>query len=324
MDFNLYAIRYTLYATLIAYLLDLIFGDPRWLWHPVRIIGRFIARLEKKLNREKFNKRFCGAALVALTTGLAALCVWSILESARRIHPALYFILYAAFVFFALSIKDLAVEAGRVKLALEAKNIQEARKNLSLIVGRDTDRLNEPEIIRASVETVAESAMDGIVAPLFYCFLGGPVWMWIYKAVNTLDSMVGYNNERFKEFGMASANLDGIMNLIPARLTAFLIAIAGGFYAKDMFGALRCGFRYFLKGPGFNSQMPEGAMAGALGVQLGGENFYNGVCVRRPLIGERLRPLEISHIAESIAISYICSALAVISGIALAMTMGRR
>lgn len=313
--------NYNLSAIFIAYLLDLILGDPQWQGHPVRVIGRLITRLEKKLNAPLGNKIFSGVILVLISAGAAFTVVWGSLRLAGLIHPFFHFLLLLLFIYFGLSVKDLAVEANRVKLALEREDISRARKNLSLIVGRDTDKLDEPEIVRAAVETVGESIMDGIVAPLCYCFLGGPALMWLYKTVNTLDSMVGYRSERFTEFGKAAAKLDGILNFIPARITSFLIGIAGLCCGKDKFGALRWGFRYFFKAPEFNSQIAESAMAGALGVKLGGINFYNSIAVSKPFMGSNLYPLEIKHIQESVKISYLCSALAVISGIFLKLTI---
>lgn len=308
-------------SLIVAYLLDLILGDPQWQNHPVRIIGRMITKLEKKLNRPQGNKIFRGLILVLIVAGAAFSAVWGSLKLAGLLHPVFHFLLSLLFIYFGLSVKDLAVQANKVKLALARKDILQARKNLSLIVGRDTDKLDEPEIVRAAVETVAESIMDGIVAPLCYCFLGGPALMWLYKAVNTLDSMVGYRSARFMQFGKAAAKLDGILNFIPARITSFLIGIAGLAGKRDRFGAFKWGFRYFFKAPEFNSQIPESAMAGALGVQLGGENFYNSIAVSKALMGNNLEPLEIKHIQQSIKISYLCSVLTVISGIFLKLTI---
>src|SRR3989338_7375111 len=217
--------NYELLIIPLAYFLDLIFGDPEWHWHPVRIIWRVIENLEGKLNTQDMPKKFCGIILVILVAGAAAFCVWAALRLAEFIHPFLYYGASVLFIYFSLSIKSLAVEAGKVYKDLKSGNIQKAREDLSMIVARDTRGLDEREIIRASVETAAESAMDGIVAPLFYAFLGGPALAWAYKAINTLDSMVGYRNERYIEFGRASALLDGAMNFIPAKITCFLISI---------------------------------------------------------------------------------------------------
>lgn len=314
-----------LVSSIIAgYALDLIFGDPQWQWHPVRFIGRFTEKLEAKLNTDKINRIFAGVILVILVVGLTVFCMFGILKLSKLVHPIFYFITSTLLIYFVLSIKSLAVEAGKVKEALRCKNIQEARRYLSMIVGRDTDKLDEPEIIKATVETVAESAMDGIIAPLFYAFLGGPVLAWGYKAINTLDSVVGYRSERFIGFGKAAAKLDGAANFIPARITCFLISISSLFYGKDWFSSIKWGFKYFFKRAEKNSEATEAAMAGALRIQLGGLNFYNFIPISKPLIGEAARPLEIKRIQESIRIAYLCSFLFLLTGLFLFYLTGGR
>jgi adenosylcobinamide-phosphate synthase len=308
---------YQILAIITAYILDLVIGDPQWNWHPVRLIGRLIERLEKRLNVGNINKKFSGVMLIILVVGITIFCVWGILRLARLIHPLLYYVCFAILIYFCLSIKALAVEANKVYSALKKKNIQEARNNLSMIVGRDTDKLEEAEIIKATVETVAESTMDGIIAPLFYAFLGGPVLVWMYKAINTLDSMVGYKNKRFIEFGKPSARLDGLLNFIPAKITCFLISFSSCFYGKDWLSSARWGTKYFLKGQEDNSIATEAAMAGALKIQLGGINFYNSIPISRPLIGDNFQPVAIKHIRESIQIAYISSALFMVTGLFL-------
>ncbi len=304
--------------------MDLAFGDPQWQWHPVRLIGRLIEKLEAKLNTGKINKIFAGVILVILVVGLTVFCILGILKLSKLIHPIFYFIISMLLTYFALSVKSLAVEAGKVKEALRCENIQEARKNLSMIVGRDTDKLDEPEIIRATVETVAESAMDGVVAPLFYAFLGGPILMWTYKAINTLDSMVGYRSERYIAFGKASAKLDGLVNFVPAKITCFFIGLSALFCRKDCLSSIKWGFRYFFKGTEKNSEATEAAMAGALRIQLGGINFYNSVPILKPFIGDALQIMDVEHIKESIKIAYICSGLFVVTGVSLLWLKGGR
>jgi len=309
----------------IAYLLDLILGDPQWYWHPVRIIGRLIAKLEGKLNTGKFNRKFSGIISVVLITGLVMFIVWLVLRLANFIHPVFYYVLSVLFIYFALSVKSLASEVNKVYTALKSKNIREARANLALIVGRDTQNLEEPQIIRGTVETAAESAMDGIIAPLFYAFLGGPVLVWAYKAINTLDSMVGHRNERYASFGMASAKIDGMLNFIPAKITCFLISIASLFFRKDCVNSLKYGLKYFFKGQEFNSIAAEAAMAGALGVQLGGVSFYDSLPVEKPLVGNHSQPLAIKHIRESIQITYLSALLFIFIGIiSFYLLSGRR
>ncbi|MBI5143767.1 MAG: cobalamin biosynthesis protein CobD [Candidatus Omnitrophica bacterium] len=309
MDYRL------LLTILIAYTLDLIFGDPQWRWHPVRLIGNLIERLEKRLNVASLNRVFSGIVLFISVVGVTIFCVGGILGLAEAIHPIFYYILSIFFIYFSLSVKALAVEANKVQESLKSGNILKARSDLSMIVGRDTERLDEPEIIRATVETVAESTMDGIVAPLFYCFLGGPVLMWAYKAINTLDSMVGYRSERFIEFGKPAAKIDALVNFIPARITSLLISTASWCMGKDWLRSLKWGLKYFFKGLEYNSEMTEAAMAGALGVRLGGLNFYNSKPCQKSLIGDNINPLDIRHIKESVKIMYI-------SSVALALSVG--
>ncbi|MBU4252179.1 MAG: adenosylcobinamide-phosphate synthase CbiB [Candidatus Omnitrophica bacterium] len=307
--------NYGLLIIPLAYILDLVFGDPQWYWHPVRLIGRLIERLENKLNTGRRNKVFCGAVLVILVVGLTVFGIGGILKLSRLVHPFLFYIVSILFIYFSLSIRDLADEAVKIYKNLESGDIQKARNNLSLIVGRDTLGLNEQEIIRATVETVAESTMDGIIAPLFYAFLGGPVMAWVYKVINTLDSMVGYRNERFKGFGYLSAKLDGWLNFIPSKITCFLISVSILCCGKRWFCSLKEVRRYLLSGPGANSNAVEAVMAGGLGVQLGGTNFYDSVAVEKPFIGQAVEPLNIKHIRQSVMIAYVSSVLMLVIGV---------
>lgn len=308
----------------IAYIFDLIIGDPQWRWHPVRIIGRLIEFLERGLNKDNFNKMFSGGLLVIFVVGLVIFCVWTVLILAKIVHIMFYYIVSVLFIYFAISAKALAAEADKIYRALTARDIQKARNSLSMIVGRDTDKLNEPEIIRATVETVAEGTMDGVIAPVFYAFLGGPVLVWAYKAINTLDSMVGYRSERYIDFGKLSAKLDGLVNFIPAKITCFLILVSAFCCRKDSLRVARCALRYFLKGPRDNSEATEAAMAAALGIQLGGINFYKSVPLQKQFIGENIYPLNVKHIQESINLSYISSFLFMVIGTVLLLIIERR
>lgn len=266
----------------VAYVLDLLVGDPQTSWHPVRMIGRLIEVLEKGLNKPGHHRKFLGIALVVLVTAATAFGVWGILKLSAAIHLFMFYAISVLFIYFALSVKNLADEAAKIKRNLEDGDIQQARDNLSMIVGRDTKELDEPEIIRATVETVAESTMDGIVAPLFYAFLGGPVLVWIYKTVNTLDSMVGYKNERFKEFGWAAAKLDGLLNFIPAKITSLLINVAMLCCGKNWRNSIHWTGKFIFKGPEVNSDATEASMAGGLGIRLGGTNYYGSQAVHKP------------------------------------------
>lgn len=289
---------------IVAYILDLIFGDPQWHWHPVRLIGRFAERLESKLNSGWINRKLGGVVLVVLVVGVTVFCVFGILRLTKFASVLL--------IYFSLSIKALAVEAGKVYKDLKSGDIQKARDDLSMIVGRDTNGLSETEIIRASVETVAESTMDGIIAPMFYVSLGGPVLVWAYKAINTLDSIVGHKSERFAEFGWASANLDGLLNLIPAKITAFLITVSMLCLNKDWRNSFRWAAKFIFKRPAANSDTVEAAMAGGLGIRLGGTNYYGLQAVHKSFVGIGYQPLVVEHIRQSIQIAYISSALMLI------------
>ena len=249
--------------------LDLVLGDPQWLPHPVRGIG-WLARVgERWLRATQLPLRLAGLLFWMLVVGSFALFVWG---TVRLGHAWLS----VYWIYALLACRDLDVEAGRVVRALERNDPEEARRRLSWIVGRDTDTLDEPEMLRATIETVAENLSDGVIAPLFYLVLAGPAGMAAYKAINTLDSIVGYRNQRYREFGWVSARLDDVANFIPARLTAVLIwvvALLPGFDARRAFEiTLRDGHSQ----PSPNSGYPEAAVAGALGVQLGGLNYYQG------------------------------------------------
>lgn len=313
-----------LFVVPLAYLLDLVFGDPPLAWHPVRLIGGLIEKLEKRLNVNGVNKKFSGVVLLVLVVGVTVFCVGGILKLSRSIHPVFYYTTSVLFIYFALSVKSLGFEANKVYKALSSADTDEARKNLSMIVARDTDKLDESELIRATVETVAESTMDGIVAPLFYAFLGGPVLAWAYKAINTLDSMVGYRSERYIDFGKAAAKLDALVNFIPAKITCFLISLSAFCCGKDGSRAMAWAGKYLLKGPDANSEATEAAMAAALGVQLGGLNLYNSVPMQKPFIGDNLYPLNTKHIRESVNLAYISSALFMIITIIPFLIIGRR
>ena len=316
--------EYRVLAVLLGFLLDLVFGDPQWSWHPVRIIGRLIAKSEIPLYKSRFNKRLSGFLLVILVIGITVIGVFLILKISRLIHAYLYSITYVLLIYFALAAKSLAAEAGKVYKALRKNDIIQARKSLSMIVARDTEALEEPQVIRATVETVAESTMDGIISPLFYVFLGGPVLLWAYKAINTLDSMVGYRDDKYMFFGRAAAKIDAIANFIPAKITCFFLLIAGyccGKYRRNSWLWLR---RYFFKGKEYNSEATEAVMASALGIRLGGINFYNSIQARKNFIGDDTYPLKITHIKESIRIAYVASGLCLAMSILFVFLTGGR
>ena len=299
-----------------GYLLDIFFGDPQWFPHPVRIMGFFIERLEDILRHYIKNEKIAGVILAVLIVIPTYLVVSWIINIAMQINVYLGIAVNAGLIYTSLAIKDLKNHTLKIYEELKSKSITGARKKLALVVGRDTENLSEQEIIRATVETIAENIVDGVISPLFYCFIGGAALALSYKAINTLDSMVGYKNERYKNFGWASAKLDDWANYIPARLSVLFLSLAGWISGKNGWIALKIALRDGRKNPSPNSGIPEAAMAGALGIQLGGLNFYNSIPIAKPLIGDKIYLPGINHIKESINIMYVASALFMAAGVA--------
>jgi adenosylcobinamide-phosphate synthase len=293
----------------LAIVLDLILGDPRWLPHPVVLIGRLITALEKILRRVFRHEQFAGVLLLIFTTGCSATTAWLLLRISSTLHPLLGFLIAAVISYTCLAARSLHSESALVAKALAAGNLAEARRKLSYIVGRDTDNLDETEIWRALIETVAENTSDGIIAPIFWMALGGPVAGIAYKAVSTLDSMVGYKNERYLHLGWASARMDDLLNFIPARLTAILIVIAAALTGLSPRGAMMVTQRDRLKHPSPNSGHPEAAAAGALGVRLGGRAFYGGRLSWKEHIGDPRAPLDERAYHGMLKLMYISTLL---------------
>ncbi|MDO8426984.1 MAG: adenosylcobinamide-phosphate synthase CbiB [Deltaproteobacteria bacterium] len=272
-----------------AVILDLILGDPEWMPHPVRWMGRLITLLEKILRRpasapekERLSGIMLGAAVVSITYGAALL----ILYLAYNFSTPLYFMASTYLVWTCVSIKSLKSEARKVAGLLDRGALVEARKQLSRIVGRDTKGLSREAVLRATVETVSENASDGVIAPLFYLALGGPALMIAYKAVNTLDSMVGYKNERYINFGAFPAKLDDFANYLPARITSLLMVCASFILGYNWIRSFKVLVRDGHAHPSPNAGLPEAAVAGALGIRLGGGADYGGVFQPKPFIGD--------------------------------------
>lgn len=285
---------------IIGYVLDLIIGDPNNPYHPIRYIGKLASSMEK-LCRGVFKKNlklagfFAWFFIVAITFGVTL----GVVHTANRINPILGTLISGVLIYFCISAKGLKVEGLKVIKILSEGDIVKARKQLSYIVGRDTENLDEEAIVRAVVETVAENMSDGIIAPLFFAGIGGAPLAFLYKAVNTCDSMFGYKNDKYKEFGFVSAKLDDIFNYIPARLTAYLIVIASFVLRlnyKESFKIYKRD-RYNHSSP--NSAHPEAAVAGALGIKLGGANYYFGKLVEKPTIGEAKKKIEILDVYKT-------------------------
>lgn len=286
-----------------GFALDALLGDPYSMPHIIRLIGSSIAALEKVLRRAfpatPCGTRAAGATLALVVAGAFASVTALALRSAYRANPWLGFVAETFVCYQMIAAKQLRVEALRVYEALRNEGLEAARKAVSMIVGRDTQSLNEAGVVRAAVETVAENTSDGVVAPLLFMALGGAPAGVLYKAVNTMDSMVGYKNERYRFFGTAAARLDDVLSFVPARLTGALMCVTAPVVGLDGAGAWRVFCRDRKKHASPNSAHPEAACAGALGVQLAGPASYFGVVHDKPTIGDDLRPIEPEDIVSS-------------------------
>ena len=301
-------------ALAVGIVLDIMIGDPQSLPHPIRAIGALIAGLEKLLRRTRLQSDVVKGALLWLIVMIATIAVsFGILGGAYMLNIYAGAAVEAILTFYILAAGSLRDESMKVYEALD-EGLMAARKSLSMIVGRDTEVLDEAGIIRATVETVAENTSDGVIAPLLYTFLGGPVLGMCYKAVNTMDSMLGYHNDDYEYFGKFAARADDVANFIPSRLSALFMCAAAGIFGVCRIGkklgcsgvnALRIWLRdrYEHKSP--NSAQTESACAGALGIRLGGSSRYNGVLVEKPYIGDDTRPVEREDIRRAVRLMFI-------------------
>ncbi|MBI5673880.1 MAG: cobalamin biosynthesis protein CobD [Nitrospirae bacterium] len=302
---------------LLASALDGICGDPRWLPHPVRIMGRCIAWLDhrvRKICRSSTSLRIVG---ICLAGGLPIMtyCLGAfMIEEAERFAGWLGSALSIGLASTTLAARDLWDHARAVDEPLQAGDLPAARGAVAMIVGRDTAELSESEVARATVETVAESAADGVIAPLFYLAIGGAPLALAYKAVNTLDSMIGHRDAHYADLGWASARLDDLANWIPARLSAVLLLLGAGLITQQP-ERIRNGWRVFERDgnlhPSPNSGRPEAAMAGILGIRLGGTNFYEGIAQDRPILGSEGRSAEPRDMTLAATIMVAASVLGV-------------
>ena len=303
-------------AALVGFAVDLLLGDPAWMPHPVVCMGKAISFLEKRLRPAFPNtprgQIAAGAVLAAaLPLGTLALSL-AALFALGLVHPALRFALEALWCWQALAAKCLRDESRNVCRALTDATLPEARAAVARIVGRDTDSLSAEGVARAAVETVAENFSDGEIAPLFYMLLGGAPLALCYKAINTMDSMVGYKNERYLYFGRAAARLDDAANWLPARLSALLLIAAAACTGQDARGAFRIWRRDRRNHSSPNSAQTESAMAGALGVRLAGPASYFGTLHDKPYIGDGRRPISPADICTANRMLYVGSALALL------------
>lgn len=308
---------------LVACALDATIGDPRTWPHPVRWMGKLVAYAERSIRRfcdRPPSLRIAGSVLALGLPSLAFLLSWTLIAAGTAAHEWVGRGIGICLASTALAWRDLVDHVGAVADALKAGSLEEARHAVGLIVGRDTNGLSETEVVRATVETIAESASDGVIAPLLYLAVGGPPLALAYKAVSTLDSMIGHRNEQYRDFGWASAKLDDVANWIPARLTAGLIVASSGVVLLNLRSLWRSGvivLRDGHKHPSPNSGRPEAAMAGALGVQLGGVNFYQSLRAERPVLGDSVEPLSIKHVDRAKRIMTVAYIMAIAASMRL-------
>jgi adenosylcobinamide-phosphate synthase len=292
------------YAFLLAYGLDLVLGDPAGWPHPVRYLGRVIEFWERLLYRPSVA---AGAVFWLAVMGTALGAVWLVLQIMAFFPWFLASLLAAYVIYTGLATRSLAQESRGVEEALEQGDLEEARERLAMIVGRETAHLGPAEIRRAALETVAENLSDGVVAPMIYCLALGLPGLVIYKTANTLDSMVGYKNERYGRFGRVAARLDDFLNYLPARLSGYLMVLAAAFLGLDHGQAWRILRRDARQHSSPNAGWPEAAMAGALGVRVGGPSTYFGVVVAKPYIGDPGLPLGAGHFRRAVRLLYATS-----------------
>ena len=304
------------YQILSAVALDLLVGDPRWLPHPVRGIGRLAQWLERPLRRLIRNEQAAGIVAVLLVVVMTGASAWGLIGIAGICHPLAADIVSIILIYTTVAAHDLARHSCAVFQALAAGDLTRARRRVAEIVGRDTGRLDEAGVARAAVECVAESTVDGITAPLFFAILAGPVGAMMYRAINTLDSTFGYATNRYLRFGWAAAKLDDLANYLPSRVTAPLIGLAAAILGRRPLQSWRILRRDGRKHASPNSGLPEAAMAGALGIQLGGVSYYDGEPLAKPAIGEPIVPIAAEHILAANAVMFVTLALFLALGLA--------
>lgn len=300
-----------LLSLVLGYLLDLFIGDPHWLYHPIRLVGNLISVLEKGL-RAVFPKTpkaeiTAGVFLVILTTGITTAAAAGILYLGFLIHPTVKFVLEVIMCYQLLATRALKDESMKVYDKLKEKDLEGSRYAVSMIVGRDTQNLDEAGVTKAAVETVAENTSDGIIAPMLFMAIGGPVLGFFYKSVNTMDSMVGYKNDRYLYFGRAAAKFDDILNYIPARISAWMMIFSCFFAGLDAKEACRIFKRDRYNHASPNSAQTEAVMAGALHVQLAGDAWYFGKLHKKKTIGDPIRTVEYEDIRRANRLLYVTS-----------------
>ncbi len=306
----------TLLSVLLGFLIDCAIGDPAWLLHPVVLIGKLISLSEKGLRRifPKTDRGTfqAGLAMAILVPILSAGVSFGSLFGLYLLSPWAYFAMSTIMCWQCFAARCLAKEAGKVVKALETDGLEAGRKQIAMLVGRDTDRLSEEQVLKAAVETVAENTSDGVIAPMLFMILFGAVGGFFYKAINTMDSMVGYKNDRYLYFGRAAAKLDDAANYVPARLSALAMIAASPLSGLDVRNAFRIWRRDRRKHASPNSAQTESVAAGALHIRLAGPASYFGKVVNKPAIGDDDRPIERKDVRRTCALMYGASILMLI------------
>ncbi|MGM0446339.1 MAG: adenosylcobinamide-phosphate synthase CbiB [Bacillota bacterium] len=305
-----------MYILTIGLIADLIIGDPTFYPHPVVLIGRLIKLLENILYKNKnsdYVKKTKGILLVFIVLLVTFSVTYLLIFLFSQLPKFLYITANGLLLSTTIAVKGLRDSAYKIYIKLKENDLKEAKKSLSFIVSRDTEHLKEVEIIRGTIETVAENTSDGIIAPLFYFLIGGPLLAVIYKTVNTLDSMLGYKNDKYYYFGWGAAKLDDLANYIPARLTALLIIAASYFKKYDYKRSLETIIKDAKKHTSPNAGYPEAAVAGALGIKLGGPNRYFNKIVDKATLGESLVEIGSEHIKKTINLMYFSTFIFYIS-----------
>lgn len=302
--------KYHIIAFFLGFILDLLLGDPYWLPHPVRLIGVLIAKAESLLLKEKRDEKrdLClGIWMVLIVLGSTVAVAALTLNLAYRIHPFIGIAVELIMTYQILATKCLKIESMKVFERLKAQDLPGARKAVSMIVGRDTAALDETGVAKAAIETVAENTSDGVIAPMIYTALGGPILGFLYKAINTMDSMVGYKNDKYLYFGRAAAKLDDVVNYVPSRISAYLMIMASFLSGREYSGnrAFAIYKRDNRKHASPNSAQTEAACAGSLGIQLAGDASYFGKIVKKPYIGDAVRAVEYEDIRRANHLLYL-------------------
>lgn len=295
-----------------AFVLDIIFGDPQWKYHPVRLMGKVIERIEPFFRSIPVPLVVSGAFFAIGLISMTFLLSFAAIAILWVLSPVLGFILETILIYFCISAGALERSAREVFRLIMHNRILEARKELAMIVGRDVEHLDANALTRATVETVAENLVDGVIAPLFFAVIGGASLALTYKMVNTLDSMVGYKNEKYCNFGKISARIDDIVNYLPARLSVPIISAAAQILSKKGTAALKTAKKEGRQHTSPNAGYPEAAFAGSLSVRLGGPSYYDGKPVKKPLIGIDFADPESNHIKKAFDLMILSSVLWII------------